>query len=294
LEVQLGRVLMRSIVQNQGKFVPQHFQQAYIDFMTTPGSHNDTYASTCHRMFFYNWYHRKLPPSQCPDNDSHNVDTIDGLVLPTIVSLVYAAKQMIQPTRDGGVQDENIDVAKVAASCAAVTRRSSALQQASEAWSEFIVTALKLGVQLNANSVTDSASTDNAHPVTTSTINSVLISTASRAGITKYSPNPNRNSMTACYLSSAMPALLDNIAMYDQLTYSQSSSSTTTTSTLEKVLLLNANTGGENVHRGSCLGAALGAMTGCNSLPMHLVTGLYHHDEIEKEINAFVDVLVPV
>lgn len=76
LEVQIARVLMKSITDNQGKFDANHFRKAYIDFMTTPGSHNDTYASTCHRMFFANLVHRKLPPEQCPDNDFHNVDTV--------------------------------------------------------------------------------------------------------------------------------------------------------------------------------------------------------------------------
>jgi len=30
------------------------FVDRYIQFMTTPGSHNDTYAATAHRMFFLN------------------------------------------------------------------------------------------------------------------------------------------------------------------------------------------------------------------------------------------------
>jgi ADP-ribosyl-[dinitrogen reductase] hydrolase len=73
LEVQLARVLMKSIVATNGKFDDDHFREAYIQFMTTPGSHNDTYASTCHRMFFANLILHKLPPKDCPDNDKHNV-----------------------------------------------------------------------------------------------------------------------------------------------------------------------------------------------------------------------------
>jgi hypothetical protein len=52
LEVQLARVLMRSIVATAGVLDVDHFRSAYVTFMTTPGSHDDTYASTCHRMFF--------------------------------------------------------------------------------------------------------------------------------------------------------------------------------------------------------------------------------------------------
>lgn len=41
-------------------------------FMTTPGSHNDVYAGTCHRMFFANFVDGK-DPKKCADNDGHNV-----------------------------------------------------------------------------------------------------------------------------------------------------------------------------------------------------------------------------
>jgi ADP-ribosyl-[dinitrogen reductase] hydrolase len=66
LEAQLVRVLMKSIVDNNGCFDADHFRRAYIDFMTREGSHNDTYASTCHRMFFANMIFNKLDPHECP------------------------------------------------------------------------------------------------------------------------------------------------------------------------------------------------------------------------------------
>jgi ADP-ribosyl-[dinitrogen reductase] hydrolase len=57
--------------------------------MTTPGSHNDTYASTCHRMFFAN-YVKDIAPEACADNDGHNTDAIDSLtlIIPTVVATV--------------------------------------------------------------------------------------------------------------------------------------------------------------------------------------------------------------
>ena len=55
-------------------------------------------------------------------------------------------------------------------------------------------------------------------------------------------------------------------------------------------LLANANAGGENVHRGSILGAVLGAtMETKEDLPAKMINGLYHKDELEEEINAFVN-----
>jgi hypothetical protein len=52
--------------------LPPPLPQAYIKFMTTPGSHNDVYAGTCHRMFFRNYVDGK-DPKKCADNDGHNV-----------------------------------------------------------------------------------------------------------------------------------------------------------------------------------------------------------------------------
>jgi hypothetical protein len=52
LEASLARVLMKSMVQNDGYFVADHFRQAYIDFMMKPGSHNDAYARYEYSLFF--------------------------------------------------------------------------------------------------------------------------------------------------------------------------------------------------------------------------------------------------
>merc|ERR1712023_463827 len=89
LEAQLMRVMMRSISGNSGTFNKDRFVDDYVSFMTTPGSHNDTYASTAHRMFFAN-REAGRPLSECPDNDHHNVDTIDAFDIPIVVALATA------------------------------------------------------------------------------------------------------------------------------------------------------------------------------------------------------------
>lgn len=73
LEAQLSRLLVRTIAA-RGGVDDAAFRDAYVAWMTTPGSHNDSYASTCHRMFFANYAHGKRDPADCPDNDRHNVD----------------------------------------------------------------------------------------------------------------------------------------------------------------------------------------------------------------------------
>lgn len=58
-------------------------------------------------------------------------------------------------------------------------------------------------------------------------------------------------------------------------------------------LLANANAGGENVHRGSILGAVLGAAASTtDAMPNTLINGLYHKQELEQEINDFVDCIL--
>eukprot|EP00929_Paragymnodinium_shiwhaense_P066709 TRINITY_DN33496_c0_g1_i1.p3 TRINITY_DN33496_c0_g1~~TRINITY_DN33496_c0_g1_i1.p3 ORF type:complete len:166 (-),score=39.00 TRINITY_DN33496_c0_g1_i1:789-1286(-) len=93
-----------------GSFSSGDLLDRYIDFMTTPGSHNDCYASTSHRMFFANRKSGKAL-KDCPDNDYHNVDTLDGLAMAIPVALAAAV-------RDAETGAEEV------ASCIDVTRRS--------------------------------------------------------------------------------------------------------------------------------------------------------------------------
>jgi alpha-beta hydrolase superfamily lysophospholipase len=155
LEAQLCRVLIRSIVQSSSSStegttgvttsqdgsvatsataysshttpvlsVPA-FTDSYIQFMRTPGSHNDTYASTAHRMFFANLV-RGYDPAQCADNDGHNVDAIDALTLTVPVIIAFSE------------EDRNLRNAKIR-EVIAVTRKSRVLQRYAEMYSDILV-----------------------------------------------------------------------------------------------------------------------------------------------------------
>jgi hypothetical protein len=257
LEAQLARVLMRSVVQTGGAFDPDHFRNAYVNFMTTPGSHNDCYASTCHRMFFANLVYKKLDLRDCPDNDGHNVDTIDGLVLPTLVSLAVAARAATATASEGSPLSSE-EVSRQSALCAGVTRRSPVLERAAEGWGRLVASALWFG----QGKVAETAK-EVAHSL----------------GMREPRVVPH-DEMTACYLSSAFPALLDNIVTH-----------TSKKTGVWQALLINANTGGENVHRGSCLGAVLGAAAPSRSAvvdPPQMIQGLHDLKELEREIEEFV------
>lgn len=257
LEVSLARVLMKSIVANHGKFDADHFRAAYIEFMTTPGSHNDTYASTCHRMFFANLIFQKLPPKDCPDNDKHNVDTIDGLVLPTIVALASSCKLQSSLDKD----DMTATTQQSAADCVGVTRRSSVLEGVSSSWSTVVQAALRNTNEDDFRQALNDFSRETIGRLPNSQVH-------------------DDSTMSACYLSAAVPGLVDLIAKYAPGRAWQG-------------LLANANVGGENVHRGSVLGAILGARAGLEQLPPQMVNGLYPLSELKAEIDDFVRAVLP-
>lgn len=70
-----------------GAFDKDAIVDDYVTFMTTPGSHNDTYCGTSHRMFFAN-RESGVALADCPDNDGHNVDTADSLVTTIPIALL--------------------------------------------------------------------------------------------------------------------------------------------------------------------------------------------------------------
>jgi ADP-ribosylglycohydrolase len=180
LEASLGRVLMQSLLSENGSFSSDKFRSMYIEFMTTPGTHNDTYASTCHRMFFKNWKNG-VPPEKCPDNDDHNVDTMDGLVLPMIVLVTEL-----------GAGRSTAEASASAAKALSVTRRSSKLVEYINAAAE-VLAALLSGSSIK------------------SVVNDLFPTIAQE--VKRRDSDP----MVACYIDGGFPALLFFAHKYGQL-----------------------------------------------------------------------------
>jgi ADP-ribosylglycohydrolase len=107
LEALLARRAINVTSTIGGRFDVDAVRDDYISFMTTPGSHNDTYCGTCHRMYFASWS-QGVPPSDCPSNDGHNVDVVDALVATIPIALRSAddaeaereVQAMVAITRD--------------------------------------------------------------------------------------------------------------------------------------------------------------------------------------------------
>jgi len=177
LEASIVRVLLQSLTSTEGQFSAADFRQRYIDFMTTPGTHNDTYASTCHRMFFQKW-RAGTDPVDCPDNDGHNVDTIDGLVIPSVVALVAMTRG-----------DDAATAAEKAIEAAAVTRSSKVLP-------EYIRTTTNLLHKVLHGTTLDSAAVKTAKEAYGSDLD---------AAVRKRGAN---DPVVACYIGGSFPALL--------------------------------------------------------------------------------------
>jgi ADP-ribosylglycohydrolase len=69
LNVKLCTVLIESLQRNGG-YIAEDYLLRYIEFLTTPGRHRDTYIEECHRNFFEN-YARGVPPHQCGVTEKH-------------------------------------------------------------------------------------------------------------------------------------------------------------------------------------------------------------------------------
>lgn len=84
LNMQLALVLLESL-RSCGGYDRTDYLRRYIDFMTTPGRHRDTYVEECHRNFFTN-YARGQKPEQCGGLDIH----IGGLAHVPVLAVWYA------------------------------------------------------------------------------------------------------------------------------------------------------------------------------------------------------------
>ncbi|MBJ7259167.1 MAG: ADP-ribosylglycohydrolase family protein [Chthoniobacterales bacterium] len=84
LNAQLAFVLLESL-RACGGYDRGDYTRRYIGFMTTPGSHRDTYVEECHRNFFSK-YARGKNPGDCGGEDIH----IGGLAHVPVLAVWYA------------------------------------------------------------------------------------------------------------------------------------------------------------------------------------------------------------
>jgi ADP-ribosylglycohydrolase len=83
LTAKLARLSLEMAAQPEG-YSPERYLERYIAFLTTPGTHRDTYLEECHRGFFTNYANGK-DPFRCAVQEKH----IGGLTPMLAVALAY-------------------------------------------------------------------------------------------------------------------------------------------------------------------------------------------------------------
>eukprot|EP00391_Amoebophrya_sp_Ameob2_P007720 CAMPEP_0178994944 /NCGR_PEP_ID=MMETSP0795-20121207/7569_1 /TAXON_ID=88552 /ORGANISM="Amoebophrya sp., Strain Ameob2" /LENGTH=409 /DNA_ID=CAMNT_0020687229 /DNA_START=230 /DNA_END=1459 /DNA_ORIENTATION=+ len=265
-----GAVIRSNALQSADarKLLIDTYLKEYVEFMTTPDSHNDVYAATAHRMFFAN-YIRQLPLDKCADNDGHNTDSIDGMINVVPFTLVRTLLQSSSATTtsaapaDGGTSgtaDTNVRRQWIGSIINAL-RRSEELPRWGLLYDELLSKVL-LGADLRTAVLDVAAQIDGRLP-----------EMLRRAGAADDSGDSDP--MTACYIHSSFPAMLVFAYKYADRP--------------KAALLASANAGGENVNRSAILGALIGAAHGPD-FDLGLKKGLVFHESYEEEVENFLRV----
>lgn len=250
LNAHCARATMRALASNGGHYDEQLFLQAYIDLMTAePAQHPDTYAESYHRGFFANLTAGKAN-TRC-GAVTHDTASIGGLV--TISPIVISERlrgTSLESTR-------------------AICRKHLRLTHPDE----FLAKVCDDYVAL----IDDLLFREEDQPV------KELIAARAKRSIGMampellakvYSDNDvvGRLFSSACYISDSWPSVL-------YLAYKYADQA-------QAALLVNTNLGGDNVHRGTVLGAILGL---CNpQADPNLFSQLLDSRTIEHEIHAIV------
>lgn len=250
-----ARLVLRSLCRMKGHDTAD-FLGEYVQFMTIEGSHNDTYAESYHRDFFANWA-RGVPVHQCAGQTGHDTASIGGLV--GLAPVVLAAQGDLDQALEAGLRQLRL------------THRSQPLEVFAAAYCR-LLSQLVFAPPLSLTPLLQSQAQGLGKGL------SAMMGQASshRDAATRvvgglYSP--------ACYIEDSFPSVLYLTARYAH--------------DFEAALIANTNAGGDNCHRGSVLGALLGAWLGFEAIPVRWRQGLLAAAELTKEVDEFIATFVP-
>lgn len=244
-----ARVVLRGIAENGGSYSPSVFLRDYVKFMTTPGSHNDTYAESFHRDFFKNWAAGVPPEECCKGTEGHNTAQIGGFVMlpPVVFANLPAGREAAR---------------KAALTHLGLTHDSSKLAAFASEYAGVLYDLATGATDLKTATVEAAKQ-----------VRADLPSIAARGYDDKSVVHGVFGS--ACYITDSYPSML-------YLAYKHADS-------FGDAVLSNTNVGGENCHRGSALGALMGSALGESAIPPGLISGLAASEDIRKEIDAFCE-----
>jgi ADP-ribosyl-[dinitrogen reductase] hydrolase len=246
------RLLLRTM-NTSGRYDSGDFLPAYIAFMTTPDSHNDTYAESYHRDFFAN-YARGVSPERCAGAEGHDTASIGGLV--ALPPVIVAAMR----------EDDPAAVDRTLLAHLRLTHRSTKLERYALALGRLLSQLLQKPtpqVRPLACAVAESFGFPATRVV--ERMNRERRSDLHVVG-SQLSP--------ACYIEHSFPAVLYLAARYPD--------------DFEAALVANTNVGGDNCHRGAVLGAIMGASLGYGAIPERWIQGLRSRAGLHEEIESFI------
>lgn len=271
---------MRGITAQGGAYSSPRFLEDYVAFMTTPGTHNDTYAESYHRDFFKRWSEGVAPERCSQGTEGHNTASIGGFVT-------------LPPVLMAGLVPPGADAAAAKATARAhlrLTHDSAKLAAAADVYSDLLAAALAgrdlrgsakaaaatLGVNVERLLARDA---DDASVVGSVLGSACYIDSSLPVVIylaAKVSAQPATSDRQRCLWSAATagaPSVLSHSRpIIATKAYDKSSQIPLTTppclspqqypTSFEDAVLANTNAGGENCHRGAALGAIMGASVG--------------------------------
>ncbi|WP_419176022.1 ADP-ribosylglycohydrolase family protein [Desulfosediminicola sp.] len=218
-------------LQQEPEYSAEKWLNRLIDFLITPGTHNDTYVEEYLRHFFINYGHGVHPLACCRTDEHH----IGGLSQMLPVLLHYA--------------DEPERACPAALDHLKLTHRGSIMETGAEITANILIGTLK------------------GEPLPEAIHRSC---SKSASGIARHNykhlldfPDDTvirRHFSSACYMDQSLPATI-----YLALKYSEDP---------EQGLIANTMAGGDNVGRGTVLGAFLGAAKGMEGFPERWISGL--------------------
>ena len=251
LNAHCARTIMRTLAANDGHYDEDLFLDAYIELMTAdPALHPDTYAESYHRGFFANLSAGK-PRNKC-GAVTHDTASIGGLV--TIAPIVISER----------LRGTSLDVVQT------ICHNHLQLTHPDEFLAKVCGDYVGLLDALLFRSEADPAQGIIAAWAKRS------IGMAMPEFLSKvHSDNDvvGRLFSSACYISDSWPSVLYLAYKYAEKT--------------KAGLLANTNLGGDNVHRGTVLGAILG-LANSNS-PSDLYGELGDKEMLEQEIHALLN-----
>jgi ADP-ribosylglycohydrolase len=290
----VARLVMRHVVEATAAgrgYSPDGFLKEFRAFLTTPGSHPDTYLDIYIRKFFEN-LDKGLPASRCArdQREQWSIGSMGGLIAAIPLVALYISEPEAEATarviEHQYLTHRSLNVSAMAVTLVPLLRKLVAGADAATVVRKTLsrTHGPKWTGQALMNKYLEAKSPYNLEEDKTWLYHTakapepflVAAESAISRGDTDADVIGEKGLVSsACYTEHGMPA-----ALYLALKY---------TGDFRAAIVANTNVGGDNCTRGAILGAIMGAACGVEGIPADWLGGLAAREEISKEIDAFLD-----